>query len=101
NGKEIVLDLTTELSFYNAETLEYKYVIDPPGILTMDDFLYLSDTEIWIIADRENVYTFKRDNANFFLIDSTPHFTDHQGGHKIYLLNGNRIMIGHPNEPNC
>lgn len=102
NGKEIVLELSTELNFYDAQTLEYKYAIDPDGILTIDDFYYLSDKDLWVIADRENVYTLKRDNANLFIIDSSPHFTQHQGAYpyQVYPLNDNRIMIGQPNEPN-
>lgn len=100
NGKEIVVEQGSNLSIYNAKTLAYKYKLDTGyDVLGVHDFIY-SELGYWIFIDSKNIYTFKRDNANLELIDSKPHFLDHQGNYnyQVFALNENKVLVGHPKE---
>ena len=100
NGKEVIIKQGIELHFYNALTMEYKYAIDPEGVFTIDDFSYYPDLDVWIISDGDDIFTLRRDNANLFLIDTEPHFTNHQGGgrYEFIPINNNQVILGHSNE---
>ena len=102
NGKELVIQQGIELHFYNANTLEFKYAIDPEVVFAINDFIYDAELDIWLIADGDDVFTLKRDNTNLSLVDSAPHFPNHQGSslYKLFALEDNRILLGHFNEPN-
>ncbi len=99
NGKEIIIEQGSKLYVYNAVTLEYKYDLET-GI-SINDFIYTSNG-FWVLTNYQNVYTFTRDNANFDLIDSKPHFTTNQGSYnyQVYELSNNRVLIGHTNQSN-
>ena len=103
NGKELLVAQGSDLFVYNASTLEYKYTLNTNFTVTgVDDFVYNQDLDYWILIDNDDVYTFTRDNANFTLVDSQPHFTEHQGtyNYQVFELNNNRLLVGHKNEPN-
>lgn len=97
-GKEIIIEQGSNLAVYNAVTLNYKYTLDP-GVIGVNDFVY-SNLGYWIITDGDDVYTFKRDNSNFELIDTKPHFPNHQASfnYKLFTLNNNKVLLGHYNE---
>ncbi|UOY06550.1 lipocalin family protein [Muricauda sp. SCSIO 64092] len=102
NGKELVIKQGIELYFYNADTMEFKYAIVPEGVSGFWDFTYAPELDLWLFITGSEIFTLKRDNTNLSLIDSTPHFTQHQGNtlHRLFMLNNNRVLVGHPNEPN-
>ena len=102
NGKELVIQQGIELHFYDATTMEFKYAIDPEGVFSFMDFTYAPESDLWLLASGSEIFTLKRDNKNLSLIDSAPHFTKHQGDlwHRLFVLSNNRVLIGHPNEPN-
>ncbi|UII75841.1 lipocalin family protein [Flagellimonas sp. HMM57] len=102
NGKELVVQQGIELHFYDANTLEFKYAIDPEGVFSFRDFTYVPELDLWIVIESNNIYTLKRDNRNLSLVDTDTHFTQHQGNsyHRGFMINDNRVLIGHPNEPN-
>ena len=99
-GDEIILEQASDLYVYNANTLEYKYTLET-GVIGLDNFRY-SDLGYWILVDNDDVFTFTRDNANFELVDSKPHFPNHQGNYnyQVFALNSNKILVGHNNEDN-
>jgi hypothetical protein len=99
NGKELVIEQGSDFSMYDANTLEYKYEIES-GVLGVDDFIYTS-SGYWVIVDHDDIYSFVRDNANFTMVDSKPHFTDHQGtfNYQVFELDDNKLLVGHKNEP--
>ncbi len=101
NGKEIVIEQGSELHVYNAISMEYKYALDPAEILSVDDFIH-TDASFWVLTDGDDVFTYTRDNANFTLVDSKPHFTNHQGSYnyRVFELNNNKLLVGHNNESN-
>lgn len=102
NGKELLIQQGLELHFYDATTMEFKYAIDPEDVFNFLDFTYSPESDLWILASGSEIFTLKRDNTNLSLIDSAPHFTKHQGDiwHRLFVLSNNRVLIGHPNEPN-
>ncbi|SFD34645.1 lipocalin family protein [Algibacter pectinivorans] len=99
-GKELFIEQASELYVYDAATLEYKYALKP-NILGVHDFIY-TNNGYWLFITNNEVYTFTRDNANLTLVDSKPHFTNHQGSfyYKCFGLNNNKIIVGHNNEVN-
>ncbi len=101
SGKEIVLPQYSYLDIYNAENLQFKYSLKPIDISTLNDYLYLGNN-LWVVADQNNIYTYKRDNANFTLVDKKAHFTDPKSTYKFHMiaLKNNQILIGHFDEPN-
>ncbi len=101
NGEELVVAAGFDLFIYNASTMEYKYQIDPEGISSFDDFLY-TNSGYWVLIDDDEIFTYNRDNANFFLVDSKPHFSENQGAYnyQVFELNDDKILVGHKNETN-
>lgn len=101
NGKEIMIEQGSDLHVYDAVTLDYKYALNPNEIFSMDEFIY-SNAGFWILTDNDDVFTYVRDNANFTLVDSKPHYANHQGtyNYQVFDLNGNQLLVGHNNEPN-
>lgn len=99
-GKEIIVEQGSDLAVYDAITLDYKYTMDT-GVSGLYDFTY-SDLGYWILLDSDNVFTFTRDNANFELVDSKPHYPNHQGtnNYKVFTLNNATVLVGHNNESN-
>jgi len=97
-GKEIIVEQASDLFVYDAITLDYKYTIDT-GISGLDDFTY-SNLGYWILVDSDEVFTFTRDHANFELVDSKPHFPNHQSSfnYQVFALNGDKVLVGHQNE---
>jgi hypothetical protein len=97
-GPEIVVEQASDLAVYNATTLQYKYTLETsvPGV---DDFLY-SELGYWIVVNNDNIYTLTRDNANLDLVDTKPHFPNHQGSYNYqgFALNNNKLLVGHNNE---
>lgn len=100
NGKEIFIEQASDLFVYNAETMEYKYTLDP-GISGIGDFIY-TNSGYWVITSGNDVFTFTRDNANLFLVDAKPHFPNHQpyNIYKVFSLNNDKLLVGHKYEPN-
>ncbi len=101
NGKEIVVHQGVTLHFYDAMTMQFKYEVDPEGVFSIQDFNYDPLRDIWVISDGDDIFTLQRDNANMFLIDTTPHFANHQGGgrYEFIILKNGQIILGHSNEP--
>ena len=101
NGKEVVVAQGLELYFYDAVSMAFKYAINPEGISTFDDFIYLND-DYWALINNNNIFTYMRDNANFTLVDSKPHFTDSQSNfnYQVFSLADNKLLVGHKNESN-
>lgn len=100
NGKEVVVQQGVELHFYDATTLQFKYAVDPEGAFTIDDFNYDSQRDIWVISDGNDIFTLQRDNANLFLLDSAPHFDEHQSSlrYEFIILKSGQILLGHSAE---
>ena len=100
-GKEIVLPQNTNLDIFNADNLQFKYSLNAQEVSIMSDYLYLGNN-LWVIADQTYVYTYKRDNANFTLVDKKSHFTNPPSNYKFHMiaLKNNQILIGHYEEPN-
>lgn len=101
NGKELVIAAGFELFVYNAYTMEFKYQINPAEISSIDDFIYTT-TGLWVLIDDDDIFTYNRDNSNFFLVNSAPHFSENQGAYnyQVFELNDNKLVVGHKNEPN-
>lgn len=97
-GQEFIYPQGDELWFYNADDLTYKYSIQLSNQST-GSFSYLGNN-IWVVTDSDDVFTYKRDNENFTLLDKKPHFSDHQGGgdYQILKLDSNNILVSHDNE---
>ncbi|RIV68689.1 lipocalin family protein [Flagellimonas aequoris] len=100
NGKELVVHQGVELHFYDATTMQFKYAVDPEGVFSIQDFNYDSLRDIWVISDGDDIFTLQRDNANMSLIDTTPHFVEHQGSgrYEFIILKNGQIILGHYNE---
>ncbi len=101
NGEELVVAAGFDLFFYNASTMEYKYQINPDGISTIDDFIYTSNG-FWLLIDGDDIFIYTRDNANFFVVDTKPHFSENQGAYnyQVFELNDDKLLVGHKNESN-
>lgn len=97
-GKELIFPQSNQLWAYDAETFNYKYALDT-DFLSINSFNYLRNN-VWILTDNDNVYTFKRDEKSFTLIDKKLHFTDHQGSgnYDITKIDENSILVSHNNE---
>lgn len=102
NGKELVIQQGIELHFYDANTMEFKYSIDPLGVFNFFDFNYSQELDLWILINSNEIFTLKRDNTNLVLVDSDIHFTQHHGNtwHRLFFLNNNNVLVSHPSEPN-
>ena len=100
NGKEIFIEQASDLFVYNAETMEYKYTLNP-GILGVRDFIY-TNSGYWVFINSDDVFTFTRDNGNLSLIDTKPHFTNHQSysTYQVFEINNDKLLVGHINESN-
>jgi len=98
-GKEIIIRQGTELYVYDALTLEYKYDLETD--IYFDDFIYTS-SGYWVLINYQNAFTFTRDNANFDLIDTRPHYISNQGSYynQVYELSNDRILIGRTSDSN-
>ncbi|MCL8007609.1 lipocalin family protein [Gelidibacter japonicus] len=99
-GGEIIVEQGSDLAVYDAMTLKYKYTLDLK-IQGANDFSY-SSLGYWIVVNKENIYTYVRDNANMNLVDTKPHFSNYQNSnhYKAFVLRNNNILLGHYNEPN-
>jgi len=97
-GKEFIYPQGDELWFYNADDLTYKYSIQLSNQST-GSFSYLGNN-IWVVTDSDDVFTYKRDNETFTLLDKKTHFSDHQGGgdYQILKIDNNNILVSHDNE---
>lgn len=100
-GKELVLEQGSELEIYDANTLEYKYTLEPSDVFSLNYFRYTS-SGFWIFTDGDDVFTYSRDNSNLTLIDTKPHFSNFQSGYdySIFEIENNQLLVGHINEPN-
>lgn len=98
-GGEIILEQGSDLAVYDAMTLKYKYTLDLK-LQGVDDFSY-TPLGYWIVVNRNNVYTYVRDNANIELVDTKPHFPNLQNGYnyQAVVLKNNKLLVGHYNEP--
>lgn len=101
NGKEIILEQGSELHIYDAQSLEYKYALNPQEVSSINDFI-LTNSGYWVLTDGDNVFTYERDNANFFIVDSKPHFTEFQSSYyyQAFEMNNDKLLVGHKNEEN-
>lgn len=99
DGKELVLDQGNELQIYDAATLTFKYKLRPSEISTLNDFRYTS-TGYWILTDGNYIYSYIRNGADFTLVDSKSHFSNHQGFYKysVFEIENNQLLLGHKNE---
>ena len=99
SGKEVIIVQGVNLSVYNASNMEYKYDMSP-GISGIDDLVFYNG--YWVLLTNDDIYTFKRDNANLELIDTKAHFPDHQGSfnYRLFAINDNDLLVGHNNEAN-
>lgn len=98
-GPELLIPVGSELRVYNAQTLSYKFSLNPEGVF-ISDFEYLGNS-IWAFTDGDNVSTFNRSGSVLQPIDQAPHFADHQAYSAYYLVSigDNRVVVGHFNEP--
>ncbi len=96
NGKEIMVPQGSSIFVYDAENLNYKYALELDMLFGLEDFKHVHN-DIWIFVDGNSVYTFKRDNANLFLIDKKTHFSTeiHQTGIEVIKLSDNQVLLGH------
>ncbi|HUH26645.1 lipocalin family protein [Gelidibacter sp.] len=99
DGKELVLDQGNELQIYDATTLTFKYKLRPSEISNLNDFRYAS-AGYWILTDGNYIYSYVRNEADFTLVDSKPHFSNHQGFYKysVFEIENNQLLLGHKNE---
>jgi hypothetical protein len=99
-GKEVVILQGSELYFYDAATLQFKYALDPDGVASMKDFNYDDTRNLWVVSDENNIYTLQRGNGFMTLIDSAPHFTAYQSGigYEFIILKNGQYLLGHPDE---
>ncbi|MBO3097814.1 lipocalin-like domain-containing protein [Gelidibacter pelagius] len=99
NGKELFLEQAGELQIYDAATLEYKYSLNPTASRRVNDFR-LSKTGYWILTDTDHLYSYLRDGNNLSLVDSKPHFSNHQSeyNYSVFEIENNQIIVGHKNE---
>ncbi len=95
NGKEVVLPQSNALQVYDAQNLDYKYKLSVEPAFVIEDFSYLGNN-LWAVIDDEEVFTYKRDNGNFQLIDRGTHFStagSYQNPQQLLALTDNRILI--------
>lgn len=101
NGKEIIYKYGSNLRVYDANTLSFKYTLDTQ-ISSFEDFA-ITENDIWILVSSDNIYSYKRDNANFMQLDSKPHLLDdgiNNLNNTVFEINGSRMIVGNPNESN-
>lgn len=97
-GKEFIYPQNDELWIYNANDLTYKYALKLNNYST-SSFKYLGDN-IWVVTDSDNVFTYKREDNSVTLLDTKPHFSEHQGSgnYEILKIDKNTILVSHDNE---
>ncbi|MGJ8713944.1 MAG: lipocalin family protein [Maribacter stanieri] len=102
HGKELVIQQGNELHFYDANTMEFKYAIDPDGVFLFSNFMYNQNLDLWVLVSNRELYILKRDNTNLTLISSGDHYPSPQGnsGYELFNLSNQRILVGHFFEPN-
>ncbi len=97
-GKELIVPVGNELRVYSASNLSYKYGINTP-MGSIDDFEYVGNG-IWMIVDRDYIYTFNRNGNLLSEIAKESHFSEHQSfaANQILPLANATILVGQPNE---
>lgn len=99
-GKELILEQGNELHVYDATTLEFKYVLRPSEIFTLNDFRYTT-AGYWILTDGNSIFSYDRTGSILTLVDSKPHFSNHQGfyNYSVFEIENKQLLLGHKNEP--
>ncbi len=100
-GDEIFMDQSGALDVYDANSLEFKYSLEPKELFSIDDFI-CSSSGYYVFLEGNYIYTYSRNNDVLTLIDKKIHFTNYQSGYdyKILEIKDNQLIIGHYNEPN-
>ena len=100
NGNELIFNTSGGLMVYKANDLSFKYELNPsfPGLI--EDFILLKK-DIYVLISMQAVYTFKRENQNFTLIDTKTHFETQQNytGYQLLAVSESELLIGHKEEP--
>lgn len=101
HGKELILEQGNALHVYDATTLQFKNELRPSEISILNDFRYAS-AGYWILTDSNSIFSYERNGATLSLLDSKPHFTNHQGLYKysVFEIENNQLLLGHKNEAN-
>ncbi|RXJ51483.1 fibronectin type III domain-containing protein [Gelidibacter gilvus] len=101
DGKELILDQGNELQIYDATTLTFKYTLRPSEVSVLQDFEY-SSSGYWILTDQNSIFSYDRNGSDFSLVDSKPHFSNHQGFYKysVFEIENKQLLLGHKNEAN-
>lgn len=100
-GKEIFFPEGSDISVYDAETLEYKYYLR-----VFEESVYFNDVEylgngLWAMADEDHLFICSREANTFKILSKEVHFTAHQasGNYEIVQLLNREVLVGHMNEP--
>ena len=102
SGEELFIGNSySKISIFKTGNLEYKYDITFNGINTLLDFEELSNN-IWVLIDREYLYTYKRNFTTVELISKEKHFLNTKYNYSYHLLktSNNTVLVGHYEEPN-
>lgn len=99
-GEELIFPSGSEFLAYNASDLTYKYHLTNQNNINYQDFMVL-DNGLWVLSDRNQIYTLTRNQETLTLVDQEFHFANMQSytGYKLLDLNSGTVLLGHPNEP--
>lgn len=99
-GKELILEQGNALHVYDATSLVYKHLLTPTEVTVVNDFKYTT-AGYWIITDITAIRSYKRSGSSFTLVDSKPHFSNHQSiyNYTIVEIENDQLIVGHINEP--
>ena len=94
HGKEVYFIDSSEVLVYDAETMAYKYALDPPGMF-IDDVVYTKD-EILMVIDDDEIFTFTRNNSALTPVDSQTIYGNFTTSipHSLLELQDNKVLIG-------
>ncbi len=102
-GEELFIgESFNTISIFKTGDLEYKYDLKFNEINLMYDFEELPNN-IWVLIDREYLYTYKRNFTTVELISKERHFLTTQYNYSYHLIKGknNSVFVGHYEEPTC
>ncbi|APZ47012.1 hypothetical protein BW723_12285 [Polaribacter reichenbachii] len=100
-GDEIFVDQSGAFDIYDANSLDFKYSLEPKELFSIDDFIYTS-SGYYVFVEDNYIYTYSRNNDILTLVDKKMHFPNYQSGYdyKVLETKDNQLLIGHYNEPN-
>lgn len=99
NGNEVLAVSGGEILVYDSNDLHYKYSLSTGVNFLIEDVIHFKE-DVWMVLSNNKIYSFKRDNQKFTLIDSKNHFTTSQSfdGYRMVAVNEWDILIGHSKE---